>query len=56
VRIAEVDKQLKHAQIINEDKTGSKKINMGMTVTFFENATKQEHSYKIVGTTEASIL
>lgn len=58
VRITELEDQLKRVEIIKEEsgKSGSKKINMWMTVTIQEVGEKIEESYKIVGTTEADIL
>lgn len=57
-RITEVEDQLKHVEIIKEDKktTGAKKINMWMTITISEEGSKEKEVYKIVGTTEADIL
>jgi transcription elongation factor GreA len=58
LRIAEVEDQLKHVELIKEDvkATGAKKINMGMTITISEVDSKEKEMYKIVGTTEADIL
>jgi len=56
-RITEVEEQLKHVELIKEEKTtGAKKINMWMTITICETDSKDKEVYKIVGTTEADIL
>ena len=57
-RITELEVQLKKVEIIKEDpKTkGTKKINMGMTITVREVDWKDKEIYKLVGTTEADIL
>lgn len=57
LRITELEDQLKRVEIIEEGATpGAKRVNMGMTVTVEEIATKEKQEYKIVGTTEADIL
>jgi len=57
LRITELEDQLKRVEIIKETKkSGTKKVNMGMTVTISEKWSKEKEIYKIVGTTEADIL
>lgn len=57
LRITELEDQLKRVEIIKEaKKTGTKKVNMGMTITISESDSKEKEVYKIVGTTEADIL
>ncbi len=57
LRITDLEDQLKRVEIIQED-TGKKenKVSMGMVVTITNVETKQDESYKIVGTTESNIL
>lgn len=61
LRIAELEELLKpgNYELIEEEKTGRKKktgINVGSTVTIVETGTKEEFTYMIVGSQEASIL
>jgi len=57
LRISDVEDQLKRVEIIKEDAAKKEnKVSMGMIVTITNIETKEEESYKIVGTTESDIL
>ena len=57
MRIIEIDEQLKHVQIIKEDKNKKEdKVMMGTTVTVLNIEDDEKQTYKIVGSTESSIL
>lgn len=57
MRISEIEEQMKNVQIIKEDK-GKKedKVMMGTLVTILDVAENEKQTYKIVGSTESSIL
>ncbi len=57
MRIVDLEEQLKNVQIIKEDKTKKEdKVMMGTTVTLLNIEEDEKQSYKIVGSTESSIL
>lgn len=57
LRITDVEDQLKRVEIIKEDAAKKEnKVTMGVTVTLISVESKEEESYKIVGTTESDIL
>lgn len=57
MRIIELDEQLKNVQIIKEDKTKKEdKVMMGTTVTVINIEDDEKLTYKIVWSTESSIL
>lgn len=57
IRITDLEEQLKNVKIIKEDKTKKEdKVGMGTLVTVLDMAENEEMTYKIVGSTEASIL
>ena len=53
-RIAEVENIIKHAKIIDSDKSTKDEISIGSTVEV--ELDKDKHTYKIVGSTEADPL
>ena len=55
-RISEIEKILKNAVVADEGSANSETINFGCTVTFEDLDSKQQFTYKIVGSTEADIL
>ncbi|MCP4523160.1 MAG: transcription elongation factor GreA [Candidatus Gracilibacteria bacterium] len=55
LRILDLEGQLKDVEIIKED-TSHDKVNMGSIVTIAPADSKEETTYKIVGSTEADIL
>ena len=57
IRITDLEEQLKNVKIIKEDKTKKEdKVGMGSMVTILDIAEDEKMVYKIVGSTEASIL
>ena len=57
LRITDLEDQLKRVEIIKEGAAKKEnKVSMGMIVTIVSTDTKEEESYKIVGTTESDIL
>ncbi len=56
MRIAEIDKILKNAEVIDEDSFDSESINFGCTVHFEAMETHQEYTYRLCGSTESNIL
>lgn len=57
IRIADLEEQIKNVKIIKEEKGKNEdKINMGSLVTILDIAEDEKMTYKIVGSTEASIL
>lgn len=57
LEISEIEEQLKHAEIIKEEKSQKKwVVNIGSTVKIEASADKEVFTYTIVGTTEADIL
>lgn len=55
-RIEEIEKILKHAEVVVEDEVDFNKINVGCTVVLYDNEFEEEVEYKIVGSTEANSL
>ncbi len=55
-RIEEIEKILKNAEVVLEEEQDKEKIGIGCTVTVLEVETKDELTYKIVGSTEADSL
>ena len=56
MRIAEIDRILKNAEVIDEDSFDSESINYGCTIHFEEMESKQEYTFKLSGSTESNIL
>lgn len=56
LRIEEIDKILKNAEVVVEDDTDSSVINVGCTVKIRDLEFDEEMEYKIVGSTEANSL
>ena len=55
-RIEELEKILKNAEVVVEDEVDLEKINIGCTVTVYDNEFEEEIEFKIVGSTEANSL
>ena len=55
-RIEEIEKILKHAEVVVEDEVDLDKINVGCTVVLYDKEVEEEVEYKIVGSTEANSL
>lgn len=56
LRIEEIDKILKNAEVVVDDDTDSSVINVGYTVKIRDLEFEEEMEYKIVGSTEANSL
>ncbi len=56
LRIEEIDKILKNAEVVDDDNTDSSVINVGCTVKIKDLEFDEEMEYKIVGSTEADSL
>jgi len=56
LRIEEIDKILKNAEVIDDEDTSKDSVTVGSTVKIFDEEFKEELTYKIVGSTEADIL
>ena len=56
LRIEEIDKILKNAEVVDDDEVDSNVINVGCTVQIKDLEFKEEMEYKIVGSTEANSL
>lgn len=56
LRIEEIDKILKNAEVVVDDDTDSSIINVGCTVNIRDLEFDEEMEYKIVGSTEANSL
>lgn len=56
LRIEEIDKILKNAEVVVEDEVDVDRINIGCKVKIFDMEYKEELEYKIVGSTEANSL
>lgn len=54
-RILELEKQVKHAKIITDQKTKTVAVRIGSTVKVQNKTLKEEHTYVIVGSTEADL-
>ena len=55
-RIEEIEKILKHAEVVVEDEVDLEKINVGCTVRLYDVEFDEEMEYKIVGSSEANSL
>lgn len=55
-RIEELEKILKNAEVVVEDEVDLDKINIGCVIKIRDMETKDEMTYKIVGSTEANSL
>ena len=55
-RIEEIEKILKHAEIVDEDEVNTDTINVGCQVKILDCEFDEELIYKIVGSTEANSL
>ena len=55
-RIEEIEKILKHAEVVVEDEVDLDKINVGCTVLLYDKEFEEEVEYQIVGSTEANSL
>ena len=55
-RIDELEKLLKHVEVVDEDEVGTDKINVGCTVVVYDCEFEEEMEFKIVGSTEANSL
>lgn len=51
-----MEKILKNAEVVVEDEVDSDKINIGCTVTVYDEEYEEEIEFKIVGSTEANSL
>ncbi len=56
LRIEEIDKILKNAEVVDDDGMDSSVINVGCTVVIKDLELKEKMEYKIVGSTEANSL
>ncbi len=56
LRIEEIDKILKNAEVVVEDEVGLDTINIGCFVKILDMEYDEELNYKIVGSTEANSL
>ena len=56
LRIEEIDKILKNAEVVVEDEVDFDKINVGCTVKVYDVTYDEEMEFKIVGSTEANSL
>ena len=56
LRIEEIDKILKNAEVVDDDDVDSNVINVGCTVKIKDLEFKEDMEYKIVGSTEANSL
>ena len=55
-RIEDIEKILKHAEVVVEDEVDLDKINVGCTVLLYDKEFEEEVEYQIVGSTEANSL
>ena len=55
-RIEEIEKILKHAEVVVEDEVDLDQISVGCTVVLYDKEFEEEVEYKIVGSTEANSL
>ena len=55
-RIEEIEKILKHAEVVVEDEVDLDKISVGCTVVLYDKEFEEEVEYQIVGSTEANSL
>ena len=54
--IEQLDYQIRNARIVTEEELNAGKVNLGLTVTIKDLATKEVFDYKIVGITESDPL
>ena len=54
--IEQLDYQIRNARIVTEEELNQGKVNLGLTVTIKDLATKEVFDYKIVGITESDPL
>ena len=54
-RIRVIEEQLSHARIIEHSKGKSSAVSLGSTVTIQKQGEKEDHTYEIVGSAEASM-
>lgn len=54
-RVAEIEDKLSRAQVIDVSKLSGSQIKFGATVTVYDEDTKEESVYKIVGEDEADV-
>ena len=55
-RIEEIEKILKNAEVVLDEEVDTGKISIGCKVKIRDMELKEDHEYKIVGSTEANIL
>lgn len=55
-RIEEIEKILKNAEVIDEDEFDKDSVNFGSVVKVLDVELKEEHTFKIVGSTETDVL
>lgn len=55
-RIAELENQLKHVRVLDENEIGTENVHIGSTVTVHFKGKKTDVTYNIVGSTEADPL
>lgn len=55
-RIEEIDKILKNAEVIDAESIDKTSVHFGCTVHFQNTKTKEEFTYKLLGSTESNIL
>ncbi|MBQ8318095.1 MAG: transcription elongation factor GreA [Lachnospiraceae bacterium] len=55
-RIEEIEKILKNAEVVDEGEFDKDSVNFGSTVKILDVEAKEEHTFKIVGSTEADVL
>lgn len=56
LRIEEIEKILKNAEVADEDESSKDKVTVGCSVTIFDEEFEEETEYKIVGSSEVDIL
>ena len=56
LRIEEIEKILKNAEVADEDESSKDKVTVGCTVKIYDEEFGEEMEYKIVGSSEADIL
>ena len=56
LRIEEIEKILKNAEVVVEDEADTEKINVGCKVLVYDEEFEEEVEFKIVGSTEANSL
>ncbi len=56
LRIEEIDKILRNAEVVDEDEVGDKTASIGCVVTVLDTEFNETLTYQIVGATEANVL